>query len=263
MLGFRPKLPIGEDERLWVDQGFVRLQKLLGQSRLVQCRTILPSPEDFPDPYDRSPAAAERIFRRVCAAMKIDRSLIQLELIPDHTEGLRAILPHWNDESSGCAGFYVHHDAGNSESEPGPRMLIAIQAAHLKDPLCLVAVMAHEVGHAILLGGGLLNPAPDDHEPLTDLLTVFLGFGVFTSNASGRFKQWHDERQSGWSMQRIGYLSEEVFGYALAVFAQRRGEKNPDWEKHLSTNVRSYFKRSRSWLQANCAVAIDNRLTGF
>lgn len=183
--------------------------------------------------------------------MKVDRSLIQLELIPDHTEELRTILPHWNGSSSGCAGFYVHDEPNSRGWDAQPRMLIAIQAAHLNDPLCLVAVMAHEVGHAILLGGGLLNPEPDDHELLTDLLTVFLGFGVFTSNASGRFKQWHDERQSGWSMQRIGYLSEEVFGYALAVFAQKRGENKPDWEEHLSTNVRTYFRRSCSWLAAN------------
>lgn len=263
MLGFRPKLPISEDERLWVDQGFVRLEKLLGRNRLAQSRVILPTPEDFPDPYDRSPAAAEKIFRRVCTSMKVDRSLIQLEVIPDHTEELRSILPHWSGDADGCAGFYVHDQEDDADSERGPRMLIAVQAAHLKDPLSLVAVMAHELGHAILLGGGLLDPKPADHEPLTDLLTVFLGFGIFTANVCGRFKQWQDERQSGWFMQRIGYLSEEVFGYALAIFAQKRGEAKPDWEKHLSTNVRAYFKRSRSWLAAKeNAVLLDNHSIG-
>jgi hypothetical protein len=28
MLGFSPKLPIGDDERQWVDEGFRRLEKL-------------------------------------------------------------------------------------------------------------------------------------------------------------------------------------------------------------------------------------------
>jgi len=54
-------------------------------------------------------------------------------------------------------------------------------------------------------------------EPLTDLLTVFLGFGVFTANAAFRIEQHQDGRSQGWSARRQGYLSEEEFGYALAV----------------------------------------------
>jgi hypothetical protein len=52
-------------------------------------------------------------------------------------------------------------------------------------------------------------------------------------------------------MQRLGYLPEEVYGYALAKFAAERGEEKAEWTKHLSTNVRSYYKRSLSWLAKN------------
>ena len=57
-----------------------------------------------------------------------------------------------------------------------------------------------------------------------------------------------DERKAGWSMQRLGYLPEEVYGYALAKFSAERGESKPEWVKHLSTNVRTYFNRSRAWM---------------
>jgi hypothetical protein len=83
------------------------------------------------------------------------------------------------------------------------------------------------------------------------LLTVFLGFGIFNSSAARQFKQFQDERQYGWSTHRLGYLPEEMYGYALAKFAEMRGEEKPTWVKHLSTNVRTYFKRSQSWLAKN------------
>ena len=90
-----------------------------------------------------------------------------------------------------------------------------------------------------------------DMEPLTDLLTVFLGLGVFSANTAARFQQHDDGHKQGWSMQRLGYLPEEIYGYALAKFAQERGENSPQWVKHLRTNVKAYYKRSRAWLLAN------------
>ena len=130
-------------------------------------------------------------------------------------------------------------------------MVVAIRGTQLKDPLSLVATVAHELGHVILLGGGLMDPKTQDHEPVTDLLTVFLGLGIFTANSAGRFSQYQDERHQGWSMQRLGYLPEEVFGYALAKFAFERGENKPGWIRHLSTNPKAYFKRSQAWLTKN------------
>ena len=252
MFGFSAKLPINDEERLWVDQGFHRLEKYLGRKRMLEARVILPTANDFPDPYDKSHAAAERLFARVASYMQVDRKKLTFEVFADETEELRGILPYWQGGSNGCAGFYTHETGATNERSP-QQMLVAVRGTHLKDPLCLVAVMAHELGHVILLGGGLLDSKTADHEPLTDLLTVFLGFGVFNANAAGRFKQFQDERHQGWSMQRLGYLSEEVYGYALALFARERGEDKAEWGKHLSTNVRTYYKRSRSWLAENSA----------
>src|SRR6185369_12133724 len=117
------------------------------------------------------------------------------------------------------------------------------KSSQLQDPFVLVATIAHELGHVILLGRGLLNPKTEDHEPLTDLLTILLGLGVFTANCAARFIQYQDERQAGWSMQRLGYLPEQVHGYARARFAVELGEAKSEWDKHLSTNVRCYYKR--------------------
>jgi hypothetical protein len=252
VFGFSARLPVSEEERLWVDEGFRRLEKMLGRRRLLEAKVILPTPEYFPDSYDQNAAGAEALFRRVCSYMRVDRSRIQLEIFPDETEELRSILPHWHGNSGGCAGFFSHEATpGNVPTRDEARMLVALRSTQLKDPLSLVATMAHELGHVVLLGGGLMSPKTPDHEPITDLLTVFLGFGIFTSSAAARFKQFQDERRYGWSMHRLGYLPEEVYGYALAKFADERKEEKASWVTHLSTNVRAYFKRSQSWLAKN------------
>ena len=254
MLGYTPKLPITEEDRQWVDEGFTRLEKLLGRHRILEARVITPTAEDFPDPYDKSIEAAEKLFSRVCEYMHVTRGEIEFEIFPDETEALKAILPHWSGSAGKrAAGLYIHameerSSDGNSDRR---QAVVAIRSSQLKDPLSLIATMAHELGHVILLGGGLMNPKPEDHEPLTDLLTVYLGFGIFTANSAGRFQQFQEDRRIGWSMQRLGYLPEEVFAYALAKFVLERGEKKVVWERHLSTNVKAYFKRSCAWLVKN------------
>ena len=259
MLGFSRKLPVTEEERLWVDEGFVRLTQLLGRSRMLEATVILPNAEHFPDDYDRTPASAEILFQRMCAHLQVDRTQIELEIFPDETEELRGLLPYWTGGSNGCAGMYTHdHVAasgdgqGANQKDRGPkRMLVALRSSLLHDQFALVATVAHELGHVILLGGGLMDPRTPDHEPMTDLLTVYLGCGVFNANSSARFKQFQDARYHGWSMQRLGYLREEIYGYALARFATERNQQKPAWARHLSPNVRAYFRHSCAWLARN------------
>jgi len=118
----------------------------------------------------------------------------------------------------------------------------------------LIATIAHELGHAILLGGKLIEGDLGDHEPLTDLLTVYTGLGIFTANSSANFRQFSEPGRDGWSMSRLGYLSQEMYGYALAKFAAERGEPKPTWSRFLSTNVKVYFKRSSAWLAKNIST---------
>ena len=184
--------------------------------------------------------------------MDVDRRSIKLEVFPDETEELRDLLPAWSAGGQGPAGVYLHaHHRESKSGDVDDRMVVAIRSSVMTDPMSLVATVAHELGHVILLGGELMTHDSEDHEPMTDLLTVFVGLGVFTANSAARFKQFQNDRKIGWSTQHLGYLSERVFGYALARFATERGEQAPDWARHLSPNVKSDFKNSKRWLERN------------
>jgi hypothetical protein len=113
----------------------------------------------------------------------------------------------------------------------------------------LIATVAHELGHVRLLDEGRITADRADHEPLTDLLTVYLGLGIFTANARFDYRQ-DNQRQT---TSNLGYLTEPMFGYALACHAWLRNESRPDWLRHVDTNPRSYAKRGLRYLAANAA----------
>jgi hypothetical protein len=215
---------------------------------MTKARVILPTDEFFPDRYDGSVLGLEALFSRLCVYMHVKREPLVLEVFPDQTNELKEILPYFSGGEKDAAGVYA--------SDEDKHVVVAVKASQLKDPLALVATLAHELCHVILLTPGLMSREEKDMEPMTDLATVFLGLGIFTANSAVRFEKFQDERKQGWSAKRLGYLPEPVFGYALAKFAHERRERNPEWAKHLSTNVGADFRKARKWLEVSQSSSV-------
>lgn len=220
---FSPKLPLAVREKAWTE---VRMRWLAGQfglNRLLRTAVVLPDDQWFPDDYAGTPEDARRFLDRIARFMEIDPSSIQLEICED-------------TEMPGAAGLY----------QPG---LIRLAEGMLADPVALVAVLAHELAHDLLRSRGLLE-TDFDAEWVTDLLPVFLGLGVFTANATLREKSEHSGHISWWSIRRRGYLNSCVIGYALALFAWLREERNPEWAKFLRLDAAHTFAAGLRYLEA-------------
>lgn len=237
MLGWfrsQPVCPVGADTRTWIDNRWKWLENQFGRRRLRNLTVVLPRPEFFPEPYYGEEEDVRRMLDRVCQYMGLDPATIELSLYDEresvHLEGWR----------SGTAGLY--------EPEDG-RYRIWVEASGLDDPAGVVATLAHELGHVHLLGHGRISAEAEDHEPLTDLLTVFLGLGVFTANAVIRESTWRAGATSGWKIGRQGYLGMPVFGYALARFARARGEDGSAWSRELRLDVGTPFKQAMRFLE--------------
>jgi hypothetical protein len=54
-------------------------------------------------------------------------------------------------------------------------------------------------------------------------------------------------RSSGW--RKLGYLTQMDWGYVLALFAELRGEEDPEWAKYLCKNVKADLEKSGRYLQ--------------
>lgn len=245
MFGLTPKSPVSAEAGAWIEDSIRRFVGLYGRERLQALPVVLPTEDFFPDDFRDTEQSAGETLRRVCGFLRVDPGRLVLEVFDDTeaelTEKLKASLPHWHGSSSGAAGTY-------SEDVETSTFQIKIKRSLLKEPMRLIATLAHELCHVLLLGGQHIEREAPDMEPLTDLLTVFLGMGIFTANSAAQFTQHDDGTKHGWSFRRLGYLSEPMFGYALAVFASERGEAKPAWAKSLSVNSRGYFQRSQKFL---------------
>lgn len=93
------------------------------------------------------------------------------------------------------------------------RFATSVETSLFDRPQELVAVMAHELCHVHLLGHNRLSGNEYDHEPLTDLLTLFLGLGVFSSNAVLYHETIRDGNSESWLIGRRGYLTGQRTGF--------------------------------------------------
>lgn len=241
MFWITPKLPVDAETKAWIDEAFVWLIDELGRDVLTSVDVILPVEDYFPDPYNGSRASIRRMLDRVCEYMDVDPALVEVRFV-EH-EDLAQVHP------LAAGGDTREHALGTYHMRRDGKHAVSLDMSQAADPQMMVATIAHELGHVILHGEGRLDQEYDGHEEMTDLITVFYGLGVFTANSSFVFEQWTNSQYHGWRAGGAGYLSEEAFAYALALFAHLRGETKPAWRKHLSTNVRSYFKSSLRYLE--------------
>lgn len=103
-----------------------------------------------------------------------------------------------------------------------------------------------------------------DHEPLTDLTTVFFGLGIFPANAAFRTAAWNDGNLQYWRWATLGYLKDNVFGYALALRSWLREEPAMRWSSHLTTNPRSAYRSGLKYLHktGECITSRHEMLSG-
>lgn len=241
-----PTCPVDDEDKLWIESSMRWLVEEFGRDTFCEATVVLPTDEFFPDEYFGDEEDAEALVRRVCGYMSVNRDRLEIEFFKSQEVEIQSRFCFVEGSTKGASGHYTKRRG---------KFVISLESSQLEDPMNLVATVAHELGHVRLLGEGRLHRGYEDHESLTDLLTVFLGLGVFTANSAFTFKQWSDNSNQGWKTERNGYLTEEMFGYALALFALMRGEQNPAWSEFLEGSIRTYFKCALKYLKKSGEAA--------
>jgi hypothetical protein len=236
--------PVDERERTWIQDNMEWFRGQFGDGPL-SAPVVLPTREYFPPPYSGRDDEVRALVGRVAGYMGVTSGVgVEFRDDLDHAAEMSRLVPGGPSRFSGAAGEYAGAAGEYTGAAESGRAVVAIDRASAGDPAILLAVIAHELGHVRLLGEGRITTSRWDHEPLTDLVTVYLGMGIFTANAAVEFSQ----DQQGWRTQRLGYLTEQMFGYGLAYYATLRGERRPPWAKYLDTNPRVYMKRGLRYL---------------
>ncbi len=201
--------------------------------------------------YSASPAQINAITGVLCDLMQVDRTGIRLEIF-DGSEA-KALAGKKSGRSREVGHFRVE----------GGQAIIALDRSECDDRAVLTAIAVHELCHLRLQGEGRVRSGQSDGERLTDLLTVYFGFGVFSANAAMRFaradRNWaavsrgelddrtlNAARRDGY--KRLGYLRSAEFGYALSCYSWLRAEPKPKWARYVTPGPRAYMEQGLAYL---------------
>src|SRR5262249_25485950 len=153
-------------------------------------------------------ASMRRLATRLLGYAGLDRLRVRIEPFESDDPTPSAI-------TGAVAGASAHHvgAAAFFAGIDGDTCLFGADTRLFDDPDRLVAALAHETAHAFRTFHGLCVKDRDEEERLTDLTTIYLGFGVLTTNASYRYRA--SGRMMGsmtvteWSHEALGYLSPQ------------------------------------------------------
>lgn len=227
-----------------MENAFLWLATQFGHDNIAKKPILLPSQESFPINYDGSKESLIKTAEIVALQMEINIQEINFEIFEQSIQEFSGDLGYrfWsevdhNSDQKLAAGLYF-------EKNTNGKYDIFIEKKNLRVPENMVATLAHEFSHIKILGEKRLD---SNDELLTDLTTVVFGLGIFNANSS--FKEYKTFDSFGHNS--IGYLKQQEWGYALALYAYFRQEKNPDWIKFLTPNIKSDFKKSMDFINAN------------
>jgi hypothetical protein len=243
-----PRCHVTADQKLWVERRMLWLKGQFG-SEPIRRAPLEPTSEFLPTKWDSSYAAGADLFNRLCSFMLLNPAEIQLHFYSTAETHQKDSQYAGGHHSSGPAGLYFR-------PQNQQKRAVALAEDGLLRPAQLAATILHELAHVHLLGGGRIGHEEEDGEPLTDLLTVYFGAGILTANSAFQFSQWQSQNKQGWQASAQGYLSEPVFGYALACFSWFRGDRKPKWEKHLRQNIEYYFSDAMHFLTTTSDTTI-------
>jgi len=126
------------------------------------------------------------------------------------------------------------------------KTLIYIETQQLKNPTLLIATIAHELSHVILLGENIIE---ENDEFLTDLMAITYGFGIFLGNSKFNFSQYSNGNMIGWQSSSQGYLPEQIIAFFMALLSIERKEST-DYKKFLNKTMLKYFNQSIEYLKS-------------
>jgi len=243
---FPAACPVRPHEQQWIETQLDWLTQQFGDDALHQ-QIFLPTDDFFPGVYRGSAKDVRHVVEIVRTRMSVAADSYVVELgDTDQADGSPEDWGTGYRRTSGPAGEY------RRERNRG---VISISMTQARAPMALVATVAHEFGHHRLIGESRIDPGRRDGEPLTDLASVFFGFGIFSANAAREFVQTSRIDASGrqlvgWQSSRLGYLTEPMYGYALAYWSFLRGDLDPDWPRYVDTNPKAFLRKGLRYLES-------------
>lgn len=232
----KPLLDEGTTEWLWESYAWAlrNFDRDLFHSHTV---LVTPTKAHFPDSADDGAALARLILERIKEYMGLQRWPTQLIAI---SEEMTALPPPRIAITGPARG-----EQAMVEIEQGQRLPIAYDPILLRQPDLLIAMMAQSLASPLAQLCPEPPPGGDENRGhATDLLAIFMGFGLFLTNNAFNYHVGGCGNTSckPKGVQLLGELTEGQMAYALALFCVLKGIPNSEVLPHLKSTVRGFFK---------------------
>lgn len=216
---------------------------------------VKPSNEFFPGQGGSAQEVADLIYQRVAQYAGMSHWPI------------RAMdVTHWDGQTApqlpmtGALRVAQPQDVAALDS---PVQAVALYSPEqLRDPEVVIANFAHTLAHYL---GGMAAEAPpggsENWPHVTELLAVFLGFGLMMANSAFTTKIRSCSSCASPAVERTNFLSQYDITYALAIFAVLKDIPRAEVLSHLKGTLHAFYKKAHKEA-ANNAGAIA-RLRGM
>ncbi|WP_164015040.1 hypothetical protein [Pyxidicoccus trucidator] len=219
-------LPV-EGERTKLLEALAELVAHRGHATLVRAPILRPHPSHFPDAWSPDANGVRAMARRLMThaglgAFDVHITLYENEVQLQHTASVGGV--GYSRHKEGAAAWFAGFD--------GATCLFGVDQEELEDVEQLAGGLAHEVAHAYRHVNGLEVEDRQHEEQLTDLTTIFLGFGLLTTNNTFRSRAsgalMGSSTVHSWSVGGLGYLSPQVMSFLLAAQVVARGSEREE-----------------------------------
>jgi hypothetical protein len=252
---FAPKPPLDEPSVEWILQVFGWALRWF-DAAFFRDQTLLVSPtnEHFPGRADSVHGMADLIFRATAGYAGMGHWPLRL-LPPDGGVPLAPPL------------LALPRPLRLASAEPPPArsgggaiIPIAYDPILVNNPEALIAGLAQTLAHHLGAAAGEPPPGGLQNWPqATEIIGVFLGFGVLFANTAFQFQTRSCGSCGGPSPQRQAFLSQFDLTYALALFCVLKGIPQREAQRHLKKSLRSHFKSCMGDITRREAALTDLR----
>lgn len=229
---YRPS--VTAEDKDWIEKNLIWLIEAFGLDHLRTQPFIQPNTEQFPYDNLKDTDQFRQLFEQLCNYWNLNPNEIVVKFFDDIMSKQWTVLRPLGktNEPSG-----LYHQMLTSDEV---RFNIQLAKSNLDRPQLLVSVLAHELAHVKLLGGNYVNRNDADMEPLTDLATIYFGFGVFIANSVL-------VKDTYW-IGRTGYLPNPIISYANALICYITEHDVKNYYAVLNGNTIDLFKKDFEFL---------------
>lgn len=135
---------------------------------------------------------------------------------------------------------------------PAERLTVTYDPDMVRNPEALIGTYAHTLAHYLAALAQEAPPGGEANWPhATELLAVFMGFGVILANSAFNVPTRQCGACQGPASDRASYLSQYDITYALAIFCALKGIAPGAVTPHLKSSLRGFFRKAMKQVVAS------------